>query len=49
MKEILRCTVCGAYTLREECHGPTLSPRPAKYSPHFKHKELRRRARKELA
>lgn len=48
MKHILKCTVCGEYTMKAEHHGKkTLSPKPAKYSPEDKYGKYRRIAKKE--
>ena len=32
MKKMRKCNVCGAYTMREECHGKTASAHPPKFS-----------------
>ncbi|MBN2112216.1 RNA-protein complex protein Nop10 [Candidatus Woesearchaeota archaeon] len=49
MKHILKCSECGAYTLKEECGcgGKAAAPKPPKYSPEDKYAEYRRKAKKE--
>lgn len=48
MKHLLRCQVCGAYTMKAtHCNEKTLSPKPAKYSPDDKYGKYRRIAKKE--
>ncbi len=48
MKKILKCRVCGAYTMKEKhCNEKTFSPKPGKYSPEDKYGKYRRIAKKE--
>jgi len=48
MKKILKCKVCGIFTMKEShCGEKTLSPKPAKYSPEDKYGKYRRLAKKE--
>ena len=48
MKKILKCKVCGVFTMKtEHCGEKTLSPKPAKYSPEDKYGKYRRLAKKE--
>lgn len=48
MKRILKCSECGAFTMKQEhCGKKTLSPKPAKYSPEDKYGKYRRIAKKE--
>lgn len=47
---ILRCTACGAYTLREvcpSCGARAASPHPPRYSPEDRWGAYRRRAKAE--
>lgn len=48
MKHILKCEECSKYTLKETCHGKTIRPVPAKYSPEDKYADYRRKAKKEI-
>jgi len=46
MNHILRCSVCGKYTMKEEhCGKKTLNPKPPKYSPEDKYGMYRRKAK----
>jgi len=48
--EILFCKPCHIYTLKKECptcKSPTITPKPAKYSPEDKYGKYRRMAKKE--
>lgn len=49
MKHILRCKKCNIFTIKETCRcgGKAISTKPGKFSPHFRHKDLRREAREE--
>lgn len=50
-REILKCSKCGAYTLKEicsKCGGKTLSPKPAKFSIEDKWGRWRRIYKKEF-
>jgi len=48
MKHVLKCNVCGKYTMKDvHCSKKTLSPKPAKYSPEDKYGKYRRIAKKE--
>ena len=48
MKKILKCQVCGTFTMKaEHCGKKALSPKPAKYSPEDKYGKYRRIAKKE--
>ena len=49
MTNLLKCTVCGKYTLNETCScgGKALSPKPPKYSPEDPYAKYRRIAKKE--
>jgi len=43
--EILFCTMCKRYTIEETCtvcNAPTVSPKPAKYSPEDRYGHYRR-------
>lgn len=41
-KSILKCIVCGNFTMKEEhCGQKTINPKPAKYSPEDKYQEYR--------
>ena len=44
MKEILQCTVCREFTLKEicKCGGSAISIKPPKYSPDYKYGGYRR-------
>ncbi|MBI5391857.1 ribosome biogenesis protein [Candidatus Woesearchaeota archaeon] len=46
---MLRCVLCGKYTLQEfcSCSGKTLSPKPAKWSPADKYSSYRIKYRKQ--
>ena len=48
-KHILKCTVCGRYTMKEQCvcGGKAVAVIPAKYSPEDKYAKYRREARRE--
>lgn len=47
-KHILKCVVCGTYTMELEHHDKkTVSPKPMKYSPEDKFGKYRRLAKKE--
>lgn len=49
-REILKCSKCDTYTLKEncpKCGEKTLSPKPARFSPQDKWGEWRRKAKKE--
>ncbi|MCJ2520521.1 MAG: RNA-protein complex protein Nop10 [Candidatus Thermoplasmatota archaeon] len=46
---IRKCTACGSYTLREECHrcdGRTVMALPPRYSPEDRYGEYRRRLKR---
>ncbi|PIN86166.1 ribosome biogenesis protein [Candidatus Woesearchaeota archaeon CG10_big_fil_rev_8_21_14_0_10_44_13] len=46
MKHIMRCPVCGVYTMKEEhCGQKTVNPKPPKYSPEDKYGGYRRKAK----
>lgn len=46
MKHIMKCPVCGTYTMKEEhCGQKTLNPKPPKYSPEDKYGGYRRKAK----
>lgn len=47
MKHILRCTICGNYTMNEKCgcDGNAITTKPAKFSPQDKFAEWRRKAK----
>ncbi len=48
VKEILKCVVCGSYTLKEKhCNNKSISPKPAKYSPEDKYQKYRLSYKKE--
>ena len=48
MKHLLKCVVCGSFTMKlEHCGKKALSPKPAKYSPEDKYGKYRRIAKKE--
>ena len=49
MRHILKCKICGKYTLKDKCAcgGGAVSPKPAKYSPEDQYGEYRRKAKKE--
>lgn len=49
MRHILKCKVCGAYTMDEKCScgGEAVLAKPAKYSPEDKFGHLRRKVKKE--
>ncbi|MBD3318285.1 ribosome biogenesis protein [Candidatus Woesearchaeota archaeon] len=48
MTDIRYCDHCKQYTMKDTCRcgRTTISRSPAKYSPHFKYKHLRREAKK---
>jgi H/ACA ribonucleoprotein complex subunit 3 len=47
MKHILKCGVCGRYTLKSDCCGKrTINPKPMKYSPQDPYGEYRRKVKK---
>ena len=47
MKHILKCTLCGDYSLKDKCNcgGKPLNPKPPKYSPTDKYSSYRRKAK----
>lgn len=49
MLHILKCSVCGNYTLKESCRcgGRAVTVRPPKYSPEDAYGSYRRRAKRE--
>ncbi len=50
--KILKCTACGQYTLREECpkcKAPTVTTRPARFSPEDPYGKYRRALKAEEA
>ena len=49
MKHILKCEVCGAYTMKKECKcgGTAHEPKPPKYSPEDNYGNYRRKAKKQ--
>jgi len=49
MKHILRCPVCGIYTMKEACAcgSTTVQVRPPKYSPEDKYGRYRRMAKEQ--
>ncbi|MFH1210884.1 MAG: RNA-protein complex protein Nop10 [archaeon] len=50
IREILRCSKCNAYTLKDKCPKcgeKTLTPKPARFSPEDKWGKWRRQAKKE--
>ena len=49
--QILKCSDCNVYTLKEYCHKcnkKTISPRPAKFSPDDKYGKYRRLFKHEM-
>lgn len=47
MKHILKCSVCGKYTLKEVCcEKKTINPKPMKYSPQDPYGAYRREAKR---
>ena len=49
MKHILKCIECNKYTIKEVCHGKTIRPVPARYSPEDKYADYRRKAKREMS
>jgi len=50
MKHILKCGVCGRYTMKEKCpkcNAPAVNPKPAKYSPDDAYGSYRRKAKED--
>lgn len=50
INEILKCTNCHTYTLKQmcpKCNNKCISPKPAKFSPEDKYGEWRRKAKRE--
>ena len=45
MKNILKCEICGRYTMKEKCacNGKAITPKPAKFSPEDKYGSYRRK------
>ena len=45
--QILKCTGCGKYTMKESCScgSKAVSPKPPKYSPEDKYGEYRRKVK----
>ncbi len=47
MKHILKCSVCGQYTMKDACCGrKTINPKPMKFSPEDAYGKYRREAKK---
>lgn len=49
MRHILKCRVCGSYTLKEKCScgGNAVTTKPPKFSPDDKYASYRREAKRE--
>jgi H/ACA ribonucleoprotein complex subunit 3 len=47
MKHIMKCPVCGKYTMKENCCEITNPAKPLKYSPEDKYGEYRRKLKEE--
>ncbi len=48
MKHIMKCTVCGSYTMKAmHCNANTINAKPPKWSPEDKYGEYRRKIKKE--
>ena len=48
--KLKKCSSCGKYTLKEQCPDcgtETISPRPAKFSPHDPYGKYRRQLKRE--
>ncbi|NQV09383.1 ribosome biogenesis protein [Candidatus Woesearchaeota archaeon] len=50
MRHILKCTKCGAFTMKDKCDcgAKAVNPKPAKYNPEDPYADYRRKAKKEL-